>query len=319
MPVEYKDYYSILGVPRSATEKEIRSAYRKLAREYHPDVNPGAAEKFKDINESYEALKDPEKRRLYDSLGSNWRQGQNFTPPPGYEGYTTINLNDLGGLGGEFGGFSSFFDAIFGGMGAQGFRGGPGTYGAYQQEMPQGRGRTRQARPEQLNVEQPLSLELEEVATGRQREVQTPSGKRLTVNIPKGVKEGAKIRLAGEGLQGRSGQRGDLLLVVQYRPHPRFKIEEGNLVSEVPIPVPDLVLGGEIQVKTLTGEGAIRIPAGTQPGKLLRLKGQGLPGKDGQAAGDLLVRLKAVIPEQPSEQEKALYQELRALQSHPDL
>lgn len=333
MGVEYKDYYNILGVSRNATEKEIKTAYRKLAREYHPDVNPGAADKFKDINEAYEALKDPEKRKLYDSLGANWRQGQNFTPPPGFEGYQTVDFGDMGG-------FSSFFDILFGGglggagrgfsgqgfpgqgYASQGYGGGAAgfeeLFGAAQQQH-RGRGQRSSARaqaqaPEQLNIEEDFYLDLEEVATGVSKEVVTPSRKRVTVNIPKGVKEGAKIRLAGEGRQSRSGQ-GDLLLVVHYRKHAKFKVEDGNLVYEAPVPVPDLVLGAEIKIPTLHGEVSMRIPAGTQPGRLMRLKGQGLPGKNGEV-GDLLVRPKAVIPAHPSEREKELYKELQALAQH---
>ncbi len=327
MAVEYKDYYKILGVSRDADEKAIRSAYRKLAREYHPDVNPQAGDKFKDINEAYEVLKDPEKRRMYDSLGSNWRQGQSFTPPPGWEGYTTVNLNDLGGFdfGERFGGFSSFFDALFGGLAGHGYPGGGGY--TYQQAQPDfgwaeqfggaGRraGRAPEAQPrEELNIQQSLPLDLEEVAAGTEKTVLSPGGKRLTVNVPKGVKEGGKIRLAGEGRSGRGGRRGDLLLVVQYRKHPHFKLEdELNLLYEAPVPVPDLVLGTETTVPTLGGNVSLKIPAGTQPGRMLRLKGQGLPSRDGKSRGDLLVRVRAVIPEQPSERERALYQELKAL------
>lgn len=316
MGVEYKDYYKILGVPRTASEKEIKGAYRKLAREYHPDVNPGAVDKFKDINEAYEVLKDPGKRKMYDSLGSNWRAGQNFNPPPGFDGWQTVNMNDLG----DMGGFSNFFEMLFGGLGGRGgFSGGqgfPGGGGFYEDMGGRGQqaGARRQARPqaEQLNIEEDLYLDLEEVATGTRKEIVAPSGKRLTVNVPKGVAEGAKIRLAGEGAQGYGGQ-GDLLLVVHYRKHPKFKLEEGNLVYEAPVPVPDLVLGGEIRVPTLHGELSMTIPAGTQPGRLMRLKGQGLPKKDGKTIGDLLVRPRAVIPEHPSDREKELYTELRGL------
>lgn len=318
MGVEYKDYYSILGVPKTASQKEIKSAYRKKAREFHPDINPGATEKFKDINEAHEALKDPEKRRMYDSLGSNWRQGQSYSPPPDAGGYQNVNMGDMGD-------FSSFFDVLFGGgrgqggggFGGQGFPGGFSEAGFGGGPQPGGRGRqgAQAQAPEQLNIEEDLYLDLEEVATGTQKEVVTPSGKRLTVNIPKGVTPGAKIRLAGEGQQGRRG-RGDLHLVVRYRKHSKFKVEEDNLVYEAPVPVPDLVLGKEITVPTLQGEVSMRIPPGTQPGRLMRLKGQGLPAKDGKATGDLLVRPKAVIPEHPSDREKALYEELRQLHHH---
>lgn len=327
MGVEYKDYYSILGVSKNATEKEIKSTYRKLAREYHPDVNAGSDEKFKDLNETYEALKDPEKRKLYDSLGSNWRQGQNFTPPPGFEGWQNVNMGDMGGMGG----FSSFFDAIFGGgMGGggfagqgfpgQGFSGGSGA--GYEDLFSGARGRGQragargQAQPaEQLNIEEELFLDLEEVAKGVSKEVVTPSRKRLTVNIPKGVKEGAKIRLAGEGHQGHRG-RGDLLLVVKYRKHPRFRFEDDSLLYEAMVPTPDLVLGAEIKIPTLSGELSMKIPAGTQPGRLMRLKGQGMPAKDGKAAGDLLVRVQASVPKHPTDRELELYKELQALHAH---
>lgn len=324
MGVEYKDYYNILGVARSATDKEIRSAYRKLAREYHPDVNPTAEDKFKDINEAYEVLKDPEKRRMYDGLGSNWRQGQNFTPPPGYgggqAGWQTVDMGDLGGMGG----FSSFFDILFGSeqFTSPGFRAGrAGSQGVDYEEMFGGRSaqgarggaRGHAHSNENLNIQQDLYLDLEEVAKGIRKEVVTPSKQRVTVNVPKGVKEGAKIRLAGEGAQGRTGARGDLFLVVHYRKHPKFKVEDDNLVYEAPVPVPDLVLGGEIKVPTLSGEVAMKIPAGTQPGRLMRLKGQGLPSKDGKTTGDLLVRPKALIPQHLSDRERELYQELQTL------
>lgn len=311
MGVEYKDYYKILGVNRQATEKEIRSAYRKLAREYHPDVNAGAADRFKDINEAYEALKDPEKRRLYDNLGSQWRH----SPPPGFNdwGGQGVNMNDLGGMGG----FSSFFEALFGGgMGGQGSFGGagfPGGVNAGRQGSQRGNSRGQASAPADPPTEQNLYLELEEVATGLNKEVTTPSGKRLTVRIPTGVKQGAKIRLAGEGAPGRFGQPGDLLLNVRYREHKHFKVEGDALVYEAPIPVPDLVLGGEIIIPSFTGEVSLRIPPGTQPGRLMRLKGQGLPKRNGETAGDLLVRPRAIIPEHPSEREKMLYQELRNL------
>lgn len=326
MGVEYKDYYSILGVPKNATDKEIKSAYRKLAREYHPDVNAGSDEKFKDLNEAYEALKDPEKRKLYDSLGSNWRQGQNFTPPPGFEGWQNVNMGDMGGMGG----FSSFFDILFGGgMGggggfsSQGFPGGGAAgYEDLFSGMRGGTGRGQragarsQAQPaEQLNIEEDLYLDLEEVDKGVSKEVVTPSRKRLTVNIPKGVKEGGKIRLAGEGHQGHRG-RGDLLLVVKYRKHPKFKFEDESLVYEAAVPVPDLVLGAEIKIPTLSGDLSMKIPAGTQPGRLMRLKGQGMPGKDGKTVGDLLVRLQASVPKHPSDRELELYKELQALHTH---
>ncbi len=325
MAVQYKDYYEILGLKRGATDKEIKAAYRKLAREYHPDVNPTAGDKFKEINEAYEVLKDPEKRKRYDNLGANWKNGQGFTPPPGFEGYTTVDFGDLGGLGG-MGGFSDFFEMLFGQMagaqprGSQGFRFTQGFGPDLEEEFGSHthRYRTHQHRPgpqeqvrEQLDIEQPVYLTLEEVASGGQKSVYlNHSGKRMTVNIPKGLKPGAKIRLAGEGQTGRTGRRGDVLLVVHYSSHPKFQVDGLHLIHETSVPVPELVLGTEIQVPTLSGNVTLTIPPGTQPGRTLRLKGQGLPSKTGEK-GDLLVRVKGIIPESPSEREIELYQELK--------
>lgn len=319
MSVEYKDYYKLLGVSRNASEADIRSAYRKLARKYHPDINPGGAEQFKELNEAYEALKDPEKRKLYDNLGANWRQGQRFNPPPGYGGGSGEGFGDMGG-------FSSFFDTLFGGSAGAGFSGNQINIedllgGRAPGGRSQGRGasytqqRQQSSSPEQLNIEQALILDLKEVYTGVQKEVMTPSKKRITVTVPKGVRPGQKIRLTGEGKAGRSG-RGDLLLVVQYRYHPGFSFENDTLTYEALIPVPVLALGGKIAVKTVLGQDLdMTVPEGTSPGSLMRLKGQGLPGKDGKSSGDLLVRLKGELPKVLSDRERALYEELKALQS----
>jgi curved DNA-binding protein len=316
MAVEYKDYYQILGVPRTASNSEIRSAFRKLARQYHPDVNPGADEKFKEINEAYEALKDPEKRKLYDSLGSNWRQGQNFTPPPGYDTGSWQNVH-MGGPG-DMGDFSSFFDILFGSAGGMangmgGFGNAAdlfGARGAGRQTQGRSARSPRQAEPPEATI-QILPIDLELVAKGGRLDIQTPGGKRLSVSIPKGVKEGTKIRLAGEGTKTRQGA-GDLLLQMQYKAHPHFKIEREHLIYEAPVPVPDLVLGGEIHIPAFSGEVTMSLPAGTPSGSLMRLKGQGLPKQDGQP-GDLLVRPVAIVPKQASAEEKELYQRLRDL------
>lgn len=314
MSVKYKDYYNVLGVDRSATEKEIKSAYRKLARKYHPDVDPSNEEKFKEINEAYEVLGDPDKRKLYDNLGANWRHGSNFEPPPGFDGfgggahYRNVNFQDLNSMFGDTH-FSDFFEMLFGQMGVDprmaGYQaGGRGPYAqTYAQAGPQ-------PPAQSLNIEQPLELSLEEVATGTEKSLRI-NGETVTVKIPKGVNPGAKIRLSGKGHQGAGGRRGDLFMQVRYRRHPQFEVDGKNLVHEAQIPVCDLVLGGEIRIPTLSGSGLLKIPKGTQTGKLMRLKGQGLPGKAGN--GDLLVRLRAAIPENPSDTELKLYEQLRAL------
>jgi curved DNA-binding protein len=322
MAVEYKDYYQILGISRTASESEIKSAYRKLARQYHPDVNPGGTDKFKEIGEAYEALKDPEKRKLYDNLGSNWRQGQNFTPPPGYGGGGGWQNVNMGGGASDMGDFSSFFDILFGG-GAGGMGGGMGgfpggfggggaadIFGAGGGDRQAGRG-SRQQTPAPEPQVQSLPVDLELVAKGGRMDVQTPSGKRLNVNIPKGVKEGAKIRLAGEGTKTRQGAS-DLLLQIQYKAHKHFKIEREHLVYDAPVAVADLVLGAEISIPAFSGDVTMSLPPGTQSDRLMRLKGQGLPDQKGQP-GDLLVRPRAIIPKTISAEEKELYQKLRSL------
>ncbi|MEM0950554.1 MAG: DnaJ C-terminal domain-containing protein [Cyanobacteria bacterium P01_H01_bin.74] len=326
MSVKYKDYYKILGVSRSASDAEIKSAYRKKARKLHPDVNPDGGEAFKELNEAYEALGDPKKRQLYDSLGANWRQGQNFNPPPGFDGV------NMGGQFGNMGGFSNFFEMLFGAAAGQaggaGFSGGQinledilsgysgqaGQRQGYQQSNHRAQQQRQQRPPENLDIEQPLPLDLEDVFTGTQKEILTLSNKRMTVKIPKGVRPGQKIRLGGEGRRAGSRQ-GDLMLVVQYRSHPVFSVEDDVLVCNAAVPVPVLALGGDWSISTLAGKPlTLTIPQGTQPGTILRLKGQGLPDKLGKNPGDLLVRLKGIIPKTLTPREQELYQELRALQ-----
>jgi curved DNA-binding protein len=328
MGVSYKDYYKILGVGRDASEKEIKSSYRKLARQYHPDVNPTGAEQFKDINEAYEVLGDVEKRKRYDSLGANWRDGAGFNPPPGFEQYSTFNMGDFAsGFGG--GGFSDFFNILFG---QGGFGGSPGAggghagyadpymgtaggYDPFMQAARQPRGGHGQARGHQQiqTIEQPLVLSLEDVYRGVQKNViLRHSGKSVTVNVPKGVKPGAKIRLAGEGQRTNTGRSGDVHLIVEYAKHARYDVDGLNLIVDVPVAVPDVVLGCEATVDTMDGSVSISIPAGTQTGRMLRIKGYGLPGKDG-AKGDLLARVKPMIPTHPSPEERELYEKLRQL------
>ncbi len=331
MSVQYKDYYKILGVDRNATAKDVKSAFRKLARKYHPDASTGNEEKFKELNEAYEVLGDEGKRKLYDNLGADYRHGANFEPPPGFDGFSGfggmgqggysqhINLNDLGGMGGD--GFSDFFDLLFGQMGgmdqgayAGGFSGrgnGGSGGGAHAYAHAGTRRQASPQKPKNLNIEKPVSLTLNEVAAGVEKQIQLGrGGRKVTVKIPKGVKPGAKIRLSGEGKHLASGQSGDLLLIVRYEKHPDFTLDGQNLLYEAYVPVPDLVLGGEIRIPTLEKSVSLTLPKGTQTGILMRLKGLGLPGK-GKDQGDIRVRIRAKIPENLTPEETKLYEALK--------
>ena len=340
--MKYKDYYKILGVERGASEKEIKAAYRKLARKYHPDVNKAAdaSQKFKDVNEAYEVLSDPEKRRRYDGLGSSWKEGANFTPPPGYEnvhvdfgagdfgGFKTVHdFGDLGGMGG----FSDFFETVF----ADFFQAGA-----------QQRGHTRPSREtvrqpekaEKLDITQDMLVDLEDLMGEGTKAVKVSymekcrecqgrgsycyqcggSGfstvtKTLNVKIPRGVQEGSKIRLSGEGKTDKYGRKGNLYLVVRYKKHPYFSPENSNIYADLEIPAPKAVLGTVAQARTLHGVVKVTIPPGTQTGKSLRLKELGLPKKEG-GSGDHIAKVKITIPENPSEEEKKLYRKLAEIE-----
>lgn len=323
MPVEFKDYYQILGVERSASEKEIKRAFRKLAREFHPDVNPGSKpheDRFKELNEAYEVLGDPEKRRRYDQLGANYAHGKNFTPPPGFEGFGGYGGQvDLGDILGQFGmgsgsgrgGFSDFFEMMFG--------------AAQQGANPYGPSAASSRAPQSLDLESVLPVTLELVAAGGGMTVTHPeTGKRLQVQIPKGIQQGAKIRLTGEG-RTFHGHRGHWLLVIQYRPHALFELagpKPNDLQVTLPVSMVDLALGCQKQVPTLSDAKIdVTIPPGSQPGSKLRLKGQGLPGSANKSrsaaktpeAGDLYVRLKGTVPKVLTPEIKAL---LEALKPH---
>lgn len=312
--VEFKDYYQILGVSRGATEKEIKSAFRKLARTYHPDVNPGADAKFKEINEAYEVLGDPQKRQRYDSLGANWRGGSNFEPPPGFDGMN-INFGDMGGFGS---GFSDFFDMIFGQMGA----GGPHPHQRNVDFGQAGFGRTGhrgQPQPKDLDVYQTLDVSLADWFAGEKKNVLIglPNGQTRhlsSVKIPRGILPGQKIRLAGEGLSER-GQRGNLLLTLHLMPDTRFTVEGKNLIYEAVVSIPDLALGTEVTVPTMQGNVTLKIPERTEPGKRLKVKGRGLPGKTEADHGDLLVKLKARFPETLTPEARTHFEALRELLS----
>lgn len=312
--VKFKDYYQTLGVPRNASDKDIKAAYRKLAREHHPDANKGnkaSEEKFKEIGEAYEVLKDPEKRRRYDTLGANYKAGADFRPPPdfgGGQGGFTFDFGNLGDLG-RGGSFSDFFETLFGqagfgGPGAGGFRGQGGPQGAPQRRNDQ---------------EAEIELTLEEVLKGSQRTLQvTQPGhppRTLEVKIPAGVRTGSKIRVSGEaGKAVGNVPAGDLYLKVKVKPDPKFTIDGDNLISEVSLSPAQVVIGAELSVPTLEGNVRIRVPAGTQNGRLLRLRGKGLPKLKGGPRGDLLVRAKIVVPTALTDEERSLYEQLAKLE-----
>lgn len=319
--MEYKDYYKILGVDKNADEKEIKKAYRKLAREYHPDVNPGnkqAEARFKEANEAYEVLGDADKRQKYDRLGANWNAFQSAgRDPSGFDwsqwttagsGGPRVNmqygdLNDLFGQGG--GGFSEFFQSIFGGVGGQG-----GAAGA-----PFGRGPAGQPRPARgRDIEHPVEVTLEEAFNGTQR-VLAIDNRRIEIKIPPGVRTGSKVRVAGEGQPGAAGgSAGDLFLVVQVLPHASFERKGDDLQTETPIDLYTALLGGEVIVSTLTGKATLNIPAGTQPGQIFRLRGQGMPHlREPSQRGNLLVKVQVRLPKQLNDRQRQLFQELASL------
>jgi curved DNA-binding protein len=304
--MEYKDYYKILGVDRNATEEEIKKAYRRLAMKYHPDRNPGdksAEEKFKEINEAYEVLGDPEKRKRYDALGESYFRWQQSGAPGDFNweewfaqgpvGTRTVRI-DLDDLFGDLGGFSDFFSAIFGGM--------PGTA-----TRTTGR-RTRQTTPA---VEQPVQITLEEAYRGTTRLIQV-DGRRLEGKIPPGARTGTKVRLAGQGPIGPNGQRSDLYLVIEVLPDPRFERKDDDLYTEVTIDLYTAVLGGQVTVPTLGGDVILTIPPGTQPGQIFRLSGRGMPNlRNPQKHGDLYVKVKVELPRHLTPQQRALFEQLR--------
>ncbi len=311
MAVSYKDYYKLLEVDRKASKDEISKAFKKLARKYHPDLNPGdtvAEEKFKELNEAYEVLKDPEKRRLYDQLGPDWQHGQQFQGAPGFEGY---NFGGFGGAGGyaHTGDFSDFFESLFGqaGRSAHGQRRpnfGADPFGGFSHGPTKGK-----------NMQADLSVSLEDALSGARRTITltTSQGKRdLEVNIPAGIKEGAKLRLAGQGEPSpNGGAAGDLLLRIKFMLHPHFKVDENDLTYDVPLWPWEATLGTKATVPTLEGEIEMQIPAGTSGGRRFRLRGKGL-GKEG-ARGDLMVRANIKIPESLSDEERTLWERLAEL------
>ena len=302
------DYYAVLGLNRSADEKEIKSAYRRLARKYHPDVNPGDAKaeaRFKEVSEAYEVLGDPEKRRMYDQFGHNWEAASKFGGMP------------HAGQGGDFhfegggGGFESIFEHLFQNMG-RGRRGGINMEDL-QASQPR-------------DVEKVVELSLEEVDSGTKRTLtyqtmdsvqtregisQVPTTKRVEVTIPAGITEGKKLRVPGKGATGVRGKSGDLYVMVKWAIHPQFKVVGDTLEVDVAVPFTVAALGGEIKVPTLRGGVTMKIPAGTQSGQTFRLAGQGI-AKLGGTRGNLLARIKITVPKTLSGHQRELMQALAA-------
>ena len=320
--VKFKDYYETLGVKRNATAKEIKTAYRALARKYHPDANQGnksSEEKFKEITEAYEVLKDEEKRKKYDTLGNNWKNGAEFKPPPDFTGGFQFDFEKFSDLS-RSGPFSDFFEVLFGQtFGSPGSTAGGGTTGGRTttRRYTTG-GATRSASRKPKDQEAVIELTVEELANGAHRTLKiTPPGsssKTIEVKIPKGVRSGSKVRIPGQGVDSPSG-RGDLFLKVKVKPHEHFTIDGDNLFCEAEVSPAKAVLGGQAKVPTLDGPVKIKIPARTQGGKLLRLRGRGLPNLKSSDRGDLLIRIKIVIPDSLTGEEKELYEKLAEIEN----
>ncbi len=330
MAVTYKDYYAILGVPRTATPDEIKKAHRQLARKYHPDLNPGDREaetRFKEIQEAYEVLSDPEKRQRYDRLGADWNAGAESRPRRGWE-EATAQAGDRRDFfkGDHASDFSDFFETLFGGR-RQGFRAGAGL----------------RMRGQDVEADVPITLEEVQRGTSRRLSVEIdepcpvcggtgikdrrscpacrgtgvrPGHKTLEVTIPSGVREGTVLRLAGQGEPGTGGgPAGDVYVHIRLLPHPRFTVEHADdLVTDLPVAPWEAVLGAQAPVETLDGRVQLTIPPGSQSGQKLRLHGQGLRRRDG-GSGDLYVRLQVVVPTKPTVEERELFQRLAAVSS----
>jgi curved DNA-binding protein len=331
--MDFKDYYSTLGVAKTATDKEIKQAYRKLARKLHPDVNPGdksAESKFKEINEAYEVLGDPEKRKKYDELGANWRMyeqaGAAGGPNPfagggpfgGWNvnvggrgsggGFRTMTEDEMREMFGDANPFSDFFQTFFGGTGSHAEEAGPR------------RGRARQRARAGRDVEHEIELGLEDAFRGTTRRLDiSMDGQRRTVDvrIPPGVTEGSRVRISGEGESGAGGGKaGDLYLRIRLAPHPRFARKGRDLYTHVAVPLTTAVLGGEADVTTLGGRSLrLKIPPTTQNGQLLRLKGHGMPtaGKPDQT-GDLYVAVDVQLPKALTPEQRKHFEALQKLE-----
>jgi curved DNA-binding protein len=284
--MEYKDYYKVLGVTRDVSQDDLKKAYRKQARKYHPDVSrvANAEEKFKDVGEAYEALKDPDKRAQYDQFGNDYQHGQSFSPPPGWN-------QDRGGAGGQNPNFSSFFESMFSGGG-------------------QGQGGDQFFAPgEDVNAK--ITISLEDAFNGAQKSVRRPGGANqagtINVKIPAGITSGKKIRLAGQGKAGAGSEAGDLFLEISIANHAYYQLDDNNLSLNLPIAPWEAALGSKVTVPTLAGKISLTIPAGAKSGQKMRLKGRGLPSK---TPGDQIIILQIMTPPADSPKAQQLYQEM---------
>jgi curved DNA-binding protein len=295
--MKYKDYYKILGVERNASEDDIKKAYRKLARKFHPDVSkePNAKEKFQEVSEAYETLRDKEKRAAYDSLGSGFRQGQDFRPPPDwFDRFGGGRSEDLGGVD-----LSELFESL----------------GAFGRATGFGRGRGGRRGPAMAfpgeDYEVPVRLSLDEAFHGTERTVQLEGGRSFTARIPPGATDAQRLRLRGKGGSGANGGApGDLYLQIHLEPHPLFRVSGHDLDLEVPLAPWEAALGAQVEIPTMTGRVTMRVPAGSKTGQKLRLAGKGLP-KPGGGGGDLYAVVSIEVPSPLTEPEKKLFEELR--------
>jgi curved DNA-binding protein len=300
--VKFRDYYEVLGVSRSASNDDIQKAYRKLARKYHPDINKTkeAEDRFKEINEANEVLSDPTKRKKYDTLGANWKAGQEFRPPPGWEGAAGMGGFDFNGHG--MNGFSDFFEAFFGGAGGSPFGGAGGPFG--------GAGRATRAQRGPQPVEAEFEISIEDAVKGATRQIQLrdASGKvrSLTVTIPAGTSEGSVMKLAGK--KGES----DVFLKVRLGSHPRYSVIDYDLVVKLPVAPWEAALGAKVDLVLPDGSIKLSVPAGSQSGGKLRVRGRGLPKKGGDR-GDVLAEIRVVVPTTLSESEREVFEKLASV------
>ncbi len=320
MTVKYHDYYKTLGLDRTASAEDIHGAYRKLARKYHPDLNKSkeAEERFKEINEAYEVLKDPEKRKRFDTLGANYAAGDDFSPPPGWDafrrpgggGFTSFRFEDMdGGTHSFTGGFSDFFESLFGGFGtADGFTRAPRSRKGDDQEA------TVTVTLEDAYFGGRKSINVEQRETDEYARTRTKR-RNFEVTLPAGVTDGYRLRLGGQGEEGEGGgQSGDLYLVIRIAEHPTFRVSGANLEVDVPVTPSEAALGARIDVPIVGGTATVALAPGTSSGKRLRLKGKGLK-KSGSGPGDLYAVIQIAVPARLSAEERDLYEKLSRVSS----